>query len=173
MEHKNGSHHFEFEIDAELFDSFEEDEIKEADVLASVDMNRVGSETELLIKLSGNVTVECDRCLDDLVIPIEFEGGAKAFYEGTETENEETDIIFFSPENETLVLDEYIRESILLCMPTQKIHQNISECNPQMLSQFKIVSQEEFDTITAQQQAIGESPEFEKLKALKQEMEKI
>ena len=171
-ENKNGTYHFEYEIDTHAFKAFAEDEIKNAEVLASIEMKSSNAETILHIKLEGNVTVECDRCLDDLVIPIEFEGVAKAVYEGNEESDEDYDIIYFSPEDEIIVLDEYLYESILLCLPTQKVHADISECNPAMLEKFSIVSQEEFDSITAQQQTMGENPEFEKLKALKNEMEK-
>ncbi len=171
-ENKNGTYHFNYEIDADAFKTFVEDEIKDAEVLANVEMKSSSSETILQINLTGKVTVECDRCLDDLVIPVEFEGVAKAVYEGNEESDEEYDIIYFSPEDEMIVLDEYLYESILLCLPTQKVHADISDCNPAMLEKFSIVSQEEFDNITAQQQTMGENPEFEKLKALKNEMEK-
>ena len=169
-EYKNGTHHFEFEISRDLFDAFDEDEIKKAEVLAEVEMNRHDTETTLEIRLSGNVTVECDRCLDELVLPVSFESKAKLTFDADETDTE-FDMICVAPEEEKACLGEYLYESILLSLPSRKVHADTKDCNPEMLRRFNIVSQEEFDAIEAQRHTIGENPEFEKLAELKKTLE--
>ena len=63
-----------------------------------------------------------------------------------------------------------IYESICLSLPYQRVHPDDSEgrstCDPDMLSRFRIVSEEEFDRLCPGTETDGSSP-WEKLKEIK------
>ena len=93
--------------------------------------------------------------------------------------------MWLSPNETELPLGQYIYESISLSLPYRKIHpedaNGNSLCNPDMLSRFKIVSEEEFDRFVQQSaqeaqndnqtaETSGNSP-WSELEKLKQKLE--
>ena len=71
---KNGRHDFRFEVDGSLFEAFESTEIKDGRCEVSVGMDRSEKQLTLDVGITGHVVVECDRCLEDCRVPIDFEG---------------------------------------------------------------------------------------------------
>ena len=78
-------------------------------------------------------------------------------------------MLFRSSETE-LNVAQYIYESICLSLPYQRVHPDDGEghstCDPDMLSRFRIVSEEEFGRLCSEAEADGNSP-WEKLKEIK------
>ncbi len=60
---KEGRHCFDFEIDKEFFDQFEESEVKEGTLIAIVEADKRSSHIDLSIRIDGTVRISCDRCL--------------------------------------------------------------------------------------------------------------
>lgn len=114
---KSGRSHFDFHAGKEFFDSFGGDRINDADIAIAVDVVNVDMQISLTGKISGNVTVSCDRCLDDLVIPVE-----------TQFESEE-------PE----ALDQDIYDFVCLSLPTQCVHP-LDQCNPEVIKYLNVES---------------------------------
>ena len=71
---KNGRHDFRFEVDKALFEAFESTEIKDGRCEVSVGVDRSEKQLTLDVGITGHVVVECDRCLEDCRVPIDFEG---------------------------------------------------------------------------------------------------
>jgi hypothetical protein len=106
----------------------------------------------LTFEMVGNVTVPCDRCLEDCEIPVHYKGRllVKIAVDGEEPPFE-GDILWLRPGAATIDLGQYIYESVVLSLPLQRIHPEDVHgrplCNPAMLEWFKIVSEDEFDNI--------------------------
>ena len=71
---KNGRHDFRFEVDKALFEAFESTEIKGGRCEVSVGVDSSEKQLTLDVGITGHVVVECDRCLEDCRVPIDFEG---------------------------------------------------------------------------------------------------
>ena len=68
---KDGSHSNSFEIKDKFFDTFENSEIKQAEITASTTLNKQENKTTLNISLVGTVNnIPCDICTDKIDIPI-------------------------------------------------------------------------------------------------------
>ena len=168
---KNGHHEFRFAVDRSLFEEYESSEIKDGACEVVVEMERSEMQLMLEISISGYVVVECDRCLEDCRIPIDFAGVLPVKF-SDEPHEYEGEVIWLLPGEESVDLKQYVYESIVLSLPYQRVHPE-GECNPEMLERFRIVSDREFASIEAAAEGAGErgGGEWAKLAALRERME--
>lgn len=103
---KPGRSHVDWHADGEFFAAYENSEIKDADLDISVDIFNDEFEVDVKCEIAGNVTVSCDRCLEDLVLPV------RTSFE----------------ENETLDLNQDIYDYVCISLPMQRVHPD-GECN--------------------------------------------
>ena len=68
-----GKHHYDFPIEGSFFKEFDNSLILDANLDAEVELEKGSGWINVTCSITGDVTVECDRCLDDLVIPMDFE----------------------------------------------------------------------------------------------------
>ncbi len=171
---KPGVHRFDFEVDDALFQYFESPDIKSGHCAVTVDLRRAETMLECDVEISGRVTVECDRCLEDCEIPVEYAGRLVVKF-AEEIREYDGEVLWLSPAESEVDLAQYIYESIVLSLPYQRVHPE-GECNPEMLERFRIVSEGEFAEIEAEAAHDGESaggPGWaEGLAALKERMER-
>ena len=167
---KNGRHDFGFEVGKPLFEAFQSTEIKDGRCEVRVELERSESQLVLDVTITGYVVVECDRCLEDCRMPIDFEGRLLVRF-SDEVREYDGEILWLLPGEDHVDLAQYIYESIVLSLPYQRVHPD-GECNPEMLERFRIVSQGEFASIEAKAQG-GEHDggEWAKLAALRERME--
>ena len=103
---KAGESHFDWHADGAFFAAFENSDIKDADIDISVDVFNDGFEISVKCGIEGSVTVTCDRCLEDLVLPV------RTSFE----------------EDETLDLNQDIYDYVCISLPMQRVHPE-GECN--------------------------------------------
>ena len=145
---KNGEHTFDFQVDNKLFEAFEAEEIKGGDCSVRATLVRSESMLELNITIEGEVICECDRCLEDCPIAIDYEGDLVVKF-SEETDFYDGDVMWISPSEDMLDLTQYIYESIVLSLPYSRVHEE-GECNPEMLASFQEISEEELEALEAQ-----------------------
>jgi uncharacterized metal-binding protein YceD (DUF177 family) len=130
-----------FRLNTEFFSDFQNPEIIEGSVEISLDVEKFSSFMNVVLTFSGTLTVSCDRCLENLDIPVEGENMISVVFgnipDEPEEENPDEDIIYVNAEDEDIDLTVYVYESICLAMPIQRVHGNDkngkSLCNPEML----------------------------------------
>ena len=145
---KNGSYEFDFQVDDKLFEAYERVEIKSGDCKAHVELKRSETMLELNVAISGEVICECDRCLEDCPIAIDYEGDLVVKF-SDETDYYDGDVMWISPADDVVDLTQYIYESIVLSLPYSRVHEE-GECNPEMLASFTEISEEELAALEAQ-----------------------
>lgn len=171
-------HSFEFRIDDSFFDTFENSEISKGQADVIVKVSKGAGVVNLDFDINGVVTVECDRCLEDCELPVNYTG--RLIVKFTESELDDTerydgDVLWLNPAEDVINIAQYIYESIVLSLPYQRVHPENgtgqNACNPEMLGRFKIVSEEEFDKMTAhEEQRMSDNPEWDKLRQLKDKL---
>jgi uncharacterized metal-binding protein YceD (DUF177 family) len=145
---KNGSYDFDFKVDSALFEAYETEEIKGGDCVVRVKLNRSESMLELNVDIEGEVICECDRCLEDCPIAIDYNGDLVVKF-SEETDFYDGDVMWISPAEDMLDLTQYIYESIVLSLPYSRVHED-GQCNPEMLASFQEISEEELEALEAQ-----------------------
>ena len=148
MSLSSGLHTFDFEVDDTLFSEMESNEIKGGDCKVHACINCSDSKLDVNVVISGSVVVECDRCLDDCNIPVEFSGLLTVRFSDLQHDYD-GDVMWISPADDVLDLTQYIYESIVLSLPYSRVHEE-GECNPEMLASFTEISEEELEALEAQ-----------------------
>lgn len=167
---KNGSHTFDFKVDASLFEAFDSEYIRGGSCAVKIDVMRSETMLELLVSIVGDVSVECDRCLELCDVPIDFNGQLLVKF-SDEIRDYDGDVMWLSPAENHVELAQYIYESIVLSLPYKRVHPD-GACNPDMLERFRLISAEEFEAIEADAlKEQSEGDEWSKLAALKAKME--
>ena len=106
-----GTSHFTWHAGAEFFETFGNVEILDADLEVTADVISRGLTVDAACTIAGSVTVACDRCLEDLVIPVDV-----SF--------EET----YTPEGGELDLSQDVFDYVCTSLPLQRVHPE-GECN--------------------------------------------
>ncbi len=142
-----GIHAFEFDLDEQFFEVYEEDEISKARVKVLVSLEKQERMLVLYFDIKGSVNVMCDRCLDQFEQPVT--GEARLIVKFGDSYSEESDEVVVIPESDyKLNVSQYIYEFINLFLPIKRVHPNdeqgVSKCNPEFVNRLK--GPEEYET---------------------------
>jgi uncharacterized protein len=95
----------------------------------------------LEFKISGTVKVNCDLCTAEFDLPIEGDYKLIIKVGGSDTGNEDDDIITVAANEHELDLAQYIYEYIVLSLPIKRVHpldkDGNSTCDKEMLEKVK------------------------------------
>lgn len=135
----SGKSSFEGRLGREFFAEFGNGEILDADVDVRVTVEKGGSRIDVDMSLDGNVTVECDRCLEDLVLPVSrtvllevkfSDGGAQEQQEG------ERETMYLTGDDTVLDLRQTAYDYVCLSLPLQRHHEE-GGCSPEVLKHIR------------------------------------
>ena len=134
--------HIEYVLDNEFFEAVEGQEIRKGKVNVSISIVGAPSAYELNFHFQGSIVGACDRCLEDMEIPIETENRlvvalGEAFSEISD------EYIIISEEEGFLDVAWYMYEFIALAIPIQHIHEP-GECNELMAAKLRELSLDEY-----------------------------
>ena len=131
-----GQHEYDWKVGKEFFESFENSEILDAELVASVVVEKSGRYLGIDCEVTGDVTVECDRCLDNLQMPIDVEISLSVKYSDEESSDEhhegEREVIFVPETDAEFDMSQIIYDYVCLNLPMQRVHED-GECNPDVL----------------------------------------
>ena len=86
--------------------------------------------------MRGQVTVECDRCLDELDMPVDVEIKLSVKYGMEENSEEpqpgEREVIFIPDTDAEFDMSQIIYDYVCLSLPMQRVHEE-GECNPEAM----------------------------------------
>ncbi|WP_020527297.1 YceD family protein [Flexithrix dorotheae] len=118
---KNKSYEFKFEVNSSFFEHFENEVIEKSDCEAVVHINKSETMLEVLFQITGEVTLTCDRSLEEFGFPVDI--SEKIFFKYGEAYDELSDEIIIIPHNQQKIdFSQFIFEFILLSIPVKKIH---------------------------------------------------
>ena len=171
----NGRHTLDFEIDDRFFAEFGDSGIQGGRLTATVELEKSATMLLLHVLIRGEVAVECDRCLGELRLPVDYEGDLTVKF-SAEVDDYDGEVLWINPAEETVALAQYIYESIVLNLPYRRVHGTDANdeplCDKEMLARFRIITPEEFEALEAEQHSLAATEEGDKLRQLKSELEK-
>jgi uncharacterized metal-binding protein YceD (DUF177 family) len=131
-----GETRFFWQAGKEFFDSFENSEILDAHLDADVRVEKSGRYIGVDCDVRGDVTVECDRCLDELDMPVDVEIMLSVKYGNEESSEEpqqgEREVIFIPETDAEMDMSQIIYDYVCLSLPMQRMHEP-GECNPEVM----------------------------------------
>lgn len=125
---KQGVYNYEYKLDNAFFAELDQQDIHGGEVYAKVALTVLHIGFMLNIKLSGNVILTCDRCLDEMIQPIDTEERLQVKLTKAETDD---DIVAVDPNSGILDLNWLLYELTAISLPLVHSHQQ-GGCNPQM-----------------------------------------
>ena len=121
---KEGNHLFEYKIDNTFFEAFNYDEFFNSSI--KVDLNFVKKSTlfELNFTISGTVNVPCDTTNEPFDQPIKTTSYLVVNF-GPEFNDENEDILIIPHGVYQFSIAQYLYETIVLSIPTKRIHPKV------------------------------------------------
>ncbi len=95
----------EWHADGKFFEDFGNSEILGADIRVSARISYRGVTAEVSCEISGSVTVACDRCLEDLELPV-----VTSFEES------------YVPDGAELDLSQDVYDYVCISLPLKRVH---------------------------------------------------
>ena len=130
-----GTHNFEYHLDKQFFTNMENSDIHGADLDVKLTVVYNGEFYTLDFSIAGEVTLICDRCLDDLHFPIEATYHIVVKY--GEDYNDDNDEVLEIPAGDAFLNVAYmIYDTVVLAIPIKHVHP-LGKCNRQMSAKLK------------------------------------
>ena len=157
-----GTHTFEYRLGKEFFAEMESSDILDADLDVALTVVHKSDVYDMTFDITGDITLECDRCLDEMQQPIDVEYHIVVKY-GEEYCDDSDDVIEI-PENENYFnVASLIYDTVSLEIPIMHVHPE-GECNQEMDA---MLNQLEVGTGSEEESDVQEiDPRWAKLKEL-------
>ncbi len=176
---KLGLHIFSYNVNSDLLSEIEESPINECDVEVQLEFLKRENVFELGFNFSGNITTECDRCNDVLLLPIEDRFKILVKFKplrAFQNLNDDPDIMYIDRNETHLNVAELIYEFLILSMPMYKVHttneDGTSNCNPAIMEWLQtdneLLEDEASDDLPLENEEEINDPRWEALRKLKE-----
>ncbi|HEX4886687.1 MAG TPA: DUF177 domain-containing protein [Luteibaculaceae bacterium] len=127
-----GTHRFEFEVGDAFFEHFNNDELRDVKIQLEVELEKKSNMLQLQFTHRGTATVSCDRCLEDMTIPLHQVNLLIVKFGDADYAEQTDDIVVISPNEYQIDISQFVYEYILVDVPLGHSHEP-SECNPEVL----------------------------------------
>ena len=132
---QSGSMSYNYEIGDDFFAAIDNSLICRGNLSAEVKIRKGAGETfHLSMYIKGNVAMPCDRCLDDVEIPVEVSETVNVKM-GSEAEETETCIVV-AESHPVLDVQPLLYDYIAVSVPIQHVHEE-GKCNEAMMNELK------------------------------------
>lgn len=130
-----GTHEFEYHLDKQFFVNMESSDIRDADLNVKLTVVHKNDHYDLTFNITGEVTLLCDRCLDDLHFPIETSYHIIVKY--GDDYRDDSDEFLEIPESDSYLNVSYmLYDTVSLAIPIKHVHP-LGKCNRAMSALLK------------------------------------
>ena len=150
----------EFTLDDTYLEALDGADVKKGSLHVSVSIRKATGFFEFNFHTDGEIVIPCDRCLDDMTLPVDTDNCL--IVKLGSVYSEEDDVIVV-PENEGILdMAWLIYEFVALVIPIRHVHAP-GKCNPAMTQALEELSA---DRSSDEESTQPIDPRWEKLKAL-------
>ena len=150
----------DFALDDSYFEALDGADVKKGSLHVSVSIRKATGFFEFGFHTEGTIVIPCDRCLDDMTLPVDTDN--RLIVKLGSACSEEDDIIVV-PENEGILdMAWFIYEFVALVIPIRHVHAP-GKCNPAMTQALEELSA---DRSSDEESGQPIDPRWEKLKSL-------
>lgn len=130
-----GVHSYEYKLENPFFVNIDSDEVQKGKVQVNLTVKRTSVAFEMDFQLQGVVKVPCDRCLDDVEIPIDTQNRLVIKF-GKEYAEESDEVVIIPEAEGAINLAWFLYEFIALAVPMKHVHAP-GKCNKTMSTKLK------------------------------------
>ena len=130
-----GTHDFEYLLENKFFVDIDGNEVQKGHVHVQLAVKKSSMAFELNFQIVGTVIIPCDRCLDDMELPIETQDKLIVKF-GKEYAEESDEIVIVPEEEGTINVAWFMYEFIALAIPIKHVHA-AGKCNKAMAAKLR------------------------------------
>lgn len=130
-----GVHEFDYHIDKQFFVDMENADVRDAALDVHLTVTYQNDIYVMHFHITGDVTLLCDRCLDDLVVPIDTTYDISVEY-GDDYNDESDDLITIPTSDNFFNVSYMIYDTVILAIPIKHVHP-MGKCNRAMSALLK------------------------------------
>ena len=131
-----GENRFFWQVGKEFFESFENTEILDAQLDIDALVEKSGRYVGVDCEVRGKLVVQCDRCLEDLEMPVDVEICLSVKFgeadESEEMQDGEREVVFIPVDNTELDMAQIVYDYVCTSLPLQRVHGE-GGCNPESM----------------------------------------
>ena len=131
----NGVHEFDYSIDKQFFVNMENTDVRDADLAVHLTVDHHNDINRLHFDIAGTITLMCDRCLDDLVLPVDTTYDINVEY-GDDYDDESDDLLVIPESDNDLNVAYMLYDTVVLEIPMKHVHP-MGQCNRAMSALLK------------------------------------
>lgn len=121
----DGKRSYTYVVDAAFFEHFENEELKAGRFEVRLDLDRLGDTLILHFDIKGSMDTTCDRCMADIILPIEDQH--KLYIKLAEGESSDPDVEHIAPDTQQLDVSKPLYEHVLMSMPMTNVYDCTAE----------------------------------------------
>jgi uncharacterized metal-binding protein YceD (DUF177 family) len=143
-----GVHTYPFELGDAFFAGFENSEVQHGQLQAEISVEKKSDFLQLGVRITGSVTATCDRCLDDLSLPVQFQAAPVVKFTDGKTAEPlpcDDDTLWATAGDNELDVAPYLYDSIILSLPLRRVHPE-GQCNKEMTERLKQMNNEQINS---------------------------
>lgn len=114
----SGIHNLHFQVDTDFFRAFDNALITNGSFKVDLLLDKRSDHSIMSFHIAGDTETTCDRCLEDMQLPVE--GEYTLHLKFSELESEDDEVVFLHPETSIVNVARYIYDIIGLSMPISK-----------------------------------------------------
>lgn len=132
---QKGEHVFTFHLGKRFFDDMESADIRDANVEAVVTVNYANDAYAINFDVKGEVTVQCDRCLEEMQWPVEATYHITVQY-GDAYRDDSDELLEIPSSVNDLNVAYMLYDTVSLAVPMKHVHP-MGKCNRQMSAMLR------------------------------------
>jgi uncharacterized metal-binding protein YceD (DUF177 family) len=129
-----GVEQFEYRLGKQFFVNMEDNDVRNADILVKLTVEHKNDCYDMQFAVTGTVTVACDRCLDDLDLPVDTTYHIIVKY--GDDYSEYNDFLQIPESDSYLNVAYMIHDTVALAIPIKHVHP-MGKCNRAMSALLK------------------------------------
>lgn len=128
---KLGIHSFEIEVGNAFFEAIEYSLVEKGSVKLDFELEKKETMMIGVFRIHGNVNASCDRCGEEMSLPIK--GEYKLIFKFGGEQSEDEGLVVLPEEEHQIDLTTYIHEFISVSLPSRKVHPE-GKCDEEAMS---------------------------------------
>jgi len=138
---KLGEHSYKFNVDRQFFKEFDNTDIQDGCLQVDLILKKRSNLMELMFRAKGSVNCLCDRCGDDLRLPLDHQEMRIVKFSQEDFQNTD-DVLIIGREDHEINVSHIVYETIFLGLPIRKFHDK--EINGQICDEEVIIRLKEY-----------------------------
>lgn len=130
-----GEHDFDYKLGKQFFEDMESADVRDANLDVHVKVIHKSDLYELTFTITGEITLICDRCLDDLPWPVDTSYHIFVKY-GADYNDDSDELLEIPESDQTLNVAYMIYDTVALTIPIKHVHP-LGKCNRAMSALLK------------------------------------